>query len=110
MKKIISLVFMVGLSLGLMESASAHGGTRTPRVTHRQHRQQRRIGQGLRSGELTTRETLRLERNEREIQRDKREAKSDGRVTARERVQLHRELNRSSRHIYRAKHNNHDRN
>lgn len=114
MKKLYMLVVVGALSLGFASSASAEAssrrGTRTPVVRHRQVHQQKRIYQGVRSGELTRRETLRLQREQRAIQREKVEAKADGTVTRRERVELQRELNQSSRHIYRAKHNNRDRN
>jgi hypothetical protein len=101
---------MLMLTVGAAVSAEAYGGRRTPGVDRREHRQQRRIVQGVRSGELTGRETLRLERGEWDIRRDERHAKSDGQVTARERAHLQRELNRESRHIYRAKHDQDGRN
>jgi hypothetical protein len=112
MKTIISLLLLVGFSVVFTESVSAAivCSERTPRVAHRQQRQQRRIYRGVRSGELTRRETFRLEREQYRIQRDKQRAKADGDVTARERARLRRELNRSSRHIYHAKHNRRDRN
>lgn len=107
MRKLVSTVFALSLMAGASFVAEAHGNcrTHTPSVNRRQARQQQRIGQGIRSGELTARETWRLERNAREIRQDERQAKSDGVVTARERVGLQRELNQESRLIYRAKHN-----
>lgn len=112
MRKLVSTVFALSLMAGAAVVAEAHGncGTHTRSVNRRQERQQQRIGQGIRSGELTARETLRLERNAREIRHDERRAKSDGVVTARERAGLQRELNQESRLIYRAKHNERDRN
>lgn len=112
MRKVVSTVFALALSAGAAVVAEAHGncGAHTRGVNRRQERQQQRIGQGVRSGELTGREALRLERNAREIRQDEREAKSDGVVTARERAGLQRDLNQESRLIYRAKHNERDRN
>ncbi len=112
MKKLYGLVLVGALALGFTSSAEASSGseTRTPNVRHRQVRQQKRIYQGVRSDELTRRETLRLQREQRSIQREKVEAKSDGTITRRERAGLQRELNQASRHIYRAKHNERDRN
>ncbi len=78
--------------------------THTPRVTRRQANQQDRIAQGVRSGELTSRETAHLETREAKIQHDKKMAKSDGVVTHAERAKLNREENRTSRAIYRQKH------
>jgi len=113
MRKIISTaVAVLFITLGVSASAEAHAscGRRTHGVNRREQRQQRRVMQGVRSGELTGRETLRLEREQLGIRRQERRAKSDGVVTARERVRLQRELSQSSRHIYRAKHNERDRN
>jgi hypothetical protein len=119
MKKLIMILTAVGISFSTT-SPCAQGAsgaraqalpsvaseTKTPLVRKRQVRQQRRINQGVESGELMKRETLRLEKEAYEIQQAKKQAKSDGDVTRRERVGLRRELNQSSRHIYRAKHNN----
>jgi hypothetical protein len=112
MRKLVSTLFALSLMAGAAVVAEAHGhcGPRTRGINRRQEHQQRRIGQGIRSGELTARETLRLERNAREIRQDEREARSDGVVTARERAGLQRDLNQESRMIYRAKHNEKDRN
>ena len=71
----------------------------------RQKRQQRRIGQGVNSGELTKKETLKLERNAARIHRSVVKDRHDGGVfTPRERAKAHRKLNRQSRAIYRQKH------
>lgn len=117
MKKIKSLVVGLCVVCGLAASASVEaraqrrcGGNRSRAVNTRQHNQQGRIYQGVRSGELTRRETLRLEREQSQIQREEWRYRRDGELTARERAELQRELNQSSRHIYRAKHNGRDRN
>ncbi len=94
-----------GLILAFVSvSTMSFAQTRTPRVTKRQERQQERIAQGVKSGELTAKETKHLEAREVKIQHDKKEAKSDGVVTAKERAKLNREENRSSRAIRRQKH------
>src|SRR5512147_1887409 len=79
--------------------------TKTPRVTKRQLNQQRRIGQGVKSGELTKGETRRLENEEGKIQAEKKMAKADGKVTPAERKKLRRDENKASKDIYRMKHN-----
>ncbi len=94
-----------GLLLAFVTITSAgFSQTKTPVVRERQENQQKRIGEGVKDGELTAKETRHLESREAKIQADKKEAKSDGKVTARERVKLHREQNRASRAIYRQKH------
>ena len=85
--------------------APATGTARTPVVTKRQIHQQKRIRQGVKSGELTKGETRRLEKQEAKIQAEKRMAKADGKVTPAERKKLRHDENKASRKIYRLKHN-----
>src|SRR5436853_177211 len=66
--------------------------------------QQERIEQGLKSGQLTTREAARLEREEARVERDQARALRDGKLTPAEKARLAREQNKVSRDIYREKH------
>ena len=94
-----------GFVLAFVTLASAgFAQTKTPEVTKRQVNQQERIEQGVKSGELTRPEAAKLEAREAKIQHDKKEAKADGVVTPAEKAKLNREENRSSRAIYRQKH------
>ena len=102
MKRIFSILFTVSLLFGISAIASAQ--TRTPKINQREHNQQRRINQGIRSGELTRREARRLDAQEGRIRADEAIAKSDGKVTKAERRHIERELNRTSKHIYNQKH------
>jgi hypothetical protein len=71
----------------------------------RQVRQQKRIAQGARSGELTRPETRRLERNAKRIHRSIVRDRVDGGVfTPAERAAAQRKLNRQSRAIRTQKH------
>ena len=114
MKKIISTVFALGITVGAAGLAAAQESTpserRTPGINQRQRHQQKRIYRGVGSGELTRREMVRLEREQFAIRREERLAKADGEFTRQERRSIHREQNQASRRIYRAKHNRHDRN
>lgn len=77
-------------------------------VGKREEKQQDRIAQGVKSGELTPSESARLERNEAKINRqvaNDRKA-NGGKLTQQEKAQVNREQNRESKQIYRAKHNN----
>jgi hypothetical protein len=76
-------------------------------INHRKVDQQSRIAQGVRSGQLTGRETRNIERREVSINREERAMRrSDGgRLTSRDRAALTRRQNRVSRSIYRDKHN-----
>ncbi len=73
-------------------------------VDQRQHNQADRIRQGVRSGELTKDEARGLVKEQKEIRRDIREARSDGVVTREERREIRQEQNQASRHIYKEKH------
>lgn len=82
----------------------AAAGNRDPGVNHRQHHQQHRIHQGVKSGELTRAETRRVQAEQRHIRREERAYKADGHLTRAERADLHRDQNHASRDIYRQKH------
>lgn len=73
-------------------------------IKKREVRQQKRIAEGVKSGELTARETAGLEREQAKIEADRQKALADGTLTKREKARLTREQNRASRHIYRQKH------
>jgi len=77
------------------------------RVGERQANQQARIAQGVRSGQLTPRETGHIERQEGRINQQVREdrAANGGHLTGQERAQVNREQNHVSREIDRDKHN-----
>lgn len=76
----------------------------TPRVDQREAKQERRIQQGVNSGQLTPREAHRLEREQDRIERLEGNAKTDGKVTAKERARLDHMQDRASRDIAREKH------
>jgi len=80
--------------------------TVTPGINNRERRQQKRIRKGVRSGELTKKEAARLEAQQAKTKAAEAVAKSDGKVTAKERVRLQKRENRTSRRIYRQKHDN----
>jgi uncharacterized membrane protein YebE (DUF533 family) len=92
----------VVIALGFAASASAQ--TATPNIDKRQANQEKRIEQGVKSGELTPKEASRLENREAKLQADKEKAKADGVVTKKERAKLQHEANRDSKAIYRQKH------
>jgi len=77
----------------------------------RQENEQKRIKQGVKSGELTRGEAARLERQHRAMNREARDMREDngGKLTKADREKLNRQQNRESRKIYRAKHNDRER-
>lgn len=101
MKKISMTLAMAALITTFVGADVAFAG----RIANRQIRQQKRIHQGIKSGELTRREVGRLEKQQYKIQRHKRRAWSDGKLTPKERIRMEQGQNRASRNIYRLKHN-----
>lgn len=99
MKKLLTVAVLAALSL------PAFAQHTTPQIDQRQDRQERRIEQGVRSGELTPRETARLERGQARIRHMERKALADGRISRRERAAIDRAQDRQNQLIARLKHN-----
>ena len=76
----------------------------TPRVDQREANQLARIAQGAASGQLTPKETNRLEKEQAVINRAEANAKADGTVTRHERKRLHRLQDGASKDIHHQKH------
>jgi hypothetical protein len=79
-------------------------GSVTPNIDKRQAEQQKRIDQGVQSGQLTGREAARLEKGQAKVQRMEDKSKADGVVTAQERKRLAHEQDKQGKHIAREKH------
>src|ERR1051325_3193550 len=75
-------------------------------VGQRQRNQQERIAQGIKSGQLNARETARLEGSEAHINKESPNdrAANGGKLTPAEKAKVNRQENRTSRAIYRQKH------
>jgi len=110
-KSRFTLVLMAASVMGVasLSHADAEAGVRDPGVNARQQNQRQRIQQGVRSGELTRRETRTLAEQQRDVRQLERAYKSDGELTRAERVDLHHEQNQASRQIYNQKHDAQDR-
>ena len=104
MKRWNQLVLIAVAALTLA-AGTASANSSTPGVDRREAMQRWRIAHGMRSGELRRGETRRLVRGERRIHRMEFRAKRDGVVTGRERMRMHRALDRESARIWRLKHN-----
>jgi hypothetical protein len=99
---------LVASSVCLLAAApvyAGHGGG----IGERLERQERRIEQGIRSGELTRREARALKREQRKLRSLVREFREDRLLGKRERRILTRKLDRASDNIYELKHNARDR-
>lgn len=74
------------------------------RAEQRQANQQKRINQGVNSGQLTQKEAARLEKRNDKIDNEIEAAKSDGKVTKGERRKIEAHQDATSRAIYKQKH------
>ena len=110
MKKFSAMVLtLAGVLAAVSASHADDRRTRDPGVNARQHNQRERIQQGVKSGELTRRETGRLTEQQRDVRQLERAYESDGTLTGAERRDLQHEQNQASRDIYRQKHDEQDR-
>ncbi|MBK7767371.1 MAG: hypothetical protein IPI44_15485 [Sulfuritalea sp.] len=83
----------------------------TPGIDKRQANQQQRIDQGVKSGELTGKETARLEKGQAHVQTMEDKAKADGKLTPKERERTQVAHNNQSKKIHHQKHDRqHDHN
>jgi hypothetical protein len=96
------LASLTALSLSPVLMASAASADD---IDRREIRQEQRIREGLRSGEINRREYRRLEAEQANIRELERRAKADGHVSAYERAQIAQAQNAASLHIYQDSHN-----
>ncbi len=98
-------MLMIGAAATVLTGSLAFAeNAETPGIDQRQGNQERRIDQGIASGQLNARETNRLDLQQNKIDRMENKAKADGAVTKKERAKLHNAQDRASRNIARQKH------
>lgn len=97
------LTLLTVMSLASVGSALARPGT--PRLNAREHRMERRIHQGARSGELTRPEARHLRGGIHRFHERKARFKADGCLSFGERRALQRHAHHLSREVCRLKHN-----
>jgi len=78
--------------------------TSTPRIDQRQANQDKRIEQGVKSGELTKKEAARLEKGQARVQKMEKKAMADGKMTKKEKARIEHAQDVQSRKIKREKH------
>jgi uncharacterized membrane protein YebE (DUF533 family) len=98
MKTKILSALCIFLALGIT-SANAQ-------IVKTEKNQHERIKHGVRSGELTKHEAVKLHQDEKAIHQDVKTAKADGVITKDERKEIRHDQKRESHKIYRMKHNN----
>ena len=94
----------VAAGLAACTIAAAASAQNTANVVQRDVNQQNRIEQGLKSGQLTTKEAGKLEREESHIDKMESNALKDGKMTDAEKRRIERAENKASKDIYREKH------
>jgi len=91
-------------AMALLMTGMAYAEAETPVIDQRQAQQEQRIDQGVASGQLNKRETNRLNRQQKHINKVEGRAKSDSVATKKERARVGTAQNRASRHLAREKH------
>jgi hypothetical protein len=94
---------LFALALATLIAVPALASAQT-RIDNRQARQEQRIDQGVKSGELTKRETARLNRGDQKIDRMENRAQADGTVSRTEKRHIEKAQDVQSKRIYRQKH------
>ena len=100
MKKVLAVTALIAFT-GLVVVQPVLAG----RGAGRHFKQEKRICQGIESGELTRGETRQLVKQQQRIRKHQRIAWADGTLTGQNRVGLERQQNTAGKHIYRLKHN-----
>ncbi len=98
-------IFTTALGLAGATFAQTPTEARNAQIDARQASEQRRIERGVASGRLNPSETARLQQRQANIDAAQARANADGKVTRREQARLNARENRSSRAIFRKKHN-----
>lgn len=119
MSRTLILATAIALGLGFATAASAQSAPATSSAatvhaqrplnaateTGRDTEQQRRIEQGLQSGQLSSGEARKLEAGEARVDKTQQRDLRDGSLSAAERTQIQRQQNAESKAIYGDKHN-----
>jgi hypothetical protein len=97
----------IAIATALLLGVSSFAVLRAAEVDQRQEKQQDRIEQGEKSGELTNKEAKHLEKEHKaigkEIKADR--AANGGKLTKEEKKDINQQQNKESKQIYRKKHN-----
>ena len=100
-KSIIAAIVAAAFALPSIAFAQT---TSTPRIVQRQANQDKRIEQGVKSGELTKKEAARLEKGQERVQKMENKAMADGKMTKKEQARIEHAQDVQSKQIRREKH------
>jgi hypothetical protein len=107
-KNVLLGAALAAMLLPAAAQSNAPAATQQDKATigERKENQQDRIGNGVKSGELTAGEAANLEKKESKLNAETRDMREDngGKLTPAEKARINRQQNRLSRQIYRQKH------
>jgi len=96
---------LIALAITAFFSLSAFAQTAASTV-QRDVNQQKRIEQGIQSGQLTNKEVSKLERGQARVNRKEARTGADGHVGPAEQANIQNAENHQSKRVYKKKHNN----
>lgn len=97
------------LILAVATLFTASGAAEARRMDKRENRQGQRIHQGIKSGEVTKREAKKLIRGQKKVHAMENQAMADGDFSLEEKARIEHAQDKQSKKIFRAKHNERDR-
>jgi hypothetical protein len=105
--KRIAVASFVGLGLLGRAAMAEEPAQKKPTIRRRQKNQQKRIGEGVENGQLTPKETAKIEHQEAALNKEIRHDRKDGGgLTPKERRRINRQQDKLSKEIYKEKHDN----
>jgi hypothetical protein len=100
---------MKNILLPILAIALITLSTEARRNQNREVRQQARIGQGVKSGELTKHEAKKLRKGQKRVDLMQNKANADSQVTLEERAKIEKAQDKQSASIYKQKHDGQER-
>ena len=96
-----TLIALVIAALPGFAAAQAPDTKSTPRIDKRQAEQQKRIDEGVKSGQLTDKEAKRLQKGQQRVEKMEDKAMADGKMTKKERARIEHAQDQQSKKIHR---------
>ncbi len=98
---LIAIVIAVLPGLGLAQTPPAPGNNAGARIDQRQANQQKRIDEGVKSGDLNQKEAARLQKGQARVQNLEDKARADGKIIREEARRIEHAQDRQSKNIAR---------
>ena len=107
MKRFIltAVIAAVAATTIIADDAAPKAAQKKGRIAARKDVQQERIGEGVKDGSLTAKETARIEAKEAKLNKEIRQDRSDGKgLTPKEKAKIEAKQDKISKEIYKEKH------